>query len=191
LKLSEDDFRISDETWDAVCDSLETHPTLEVLDLCGTFMNADPAPAVLKSRMQAPVDMLKANMSIHTICLNVCDYEHKLFGESVIPYLETNRLRPRLLAIQKTLPQAYRAKVLGRVLLAVRTDPNRFWMLLSGNAEVTFPSTTATTTAAASLPTPANAAATENVAPVVAAVSSTATSSVAASAAGQKRKVCP
>jgi hypothetical protein len=29
----------------------------------------------------------------------------------------------------------YRVKVLGRALLAVRTDPNRFWMLLSGNAD--------------------------------------------------------
>jgi hypothetical protein len=69
--------------------------------------------------------------------------------------------------------------VLGRALLAVRTDPNRFWMLLLGNAEVAFPSTTA----AESLPTPANATATESVAPVGA----TAT----VSAAGQKRKACP
>ena len=85
----------------------------------------------------------------------------------------------------------YRFKVLGRALLAVRSDPNRFWMLLSGNAEVVFPSTTATTTAAASLPTPANAAATENVASLVATSSATAASRVVASAAGQKRKPCP
>jgi hypothetical protein len=77
--------------------------------------------------------------------------------------------------------------VLGRALLAVRTDPNRFWMLLLGNAEVAFPSTTATTTAAASLPTPANAAASEN----VATASATAASSVVTSVAGQKRKACP
>jgi hypothetical protein len=118
-------------------------------------------------------------------------YEHRLFRESVIPFLETNRLRPCLLAIQKTLPHTYRAKVLGRALLAVRTDPNRFWMLLSGNSEVAFPSTIATTTTAGSLPTSANAAATENVALVVATASATAASSVVASAAGQKRKVCP
>jgi hypothetical protein len=31
-------------------------------------------------------------------------------------------------------PIAYYAKVLGRPLPAVRTDPNRFWMVLSGNA---------------------------------------------------------
>jgi hypothetical protein len=38
----------------------------------------------------------------------------------------------------------------GKVLLAARTDANRFWILLSGNAEVAFlPPTTTTTTPAA------------------------------------------
>jgi hypothetical protein len=105
--------------WEVVCDSLETHPTLEVLDLRsgeGHFM----APSeVLESRIHAFVNMLKVNMSIHTIRLNDCYYEHEIFGESVIPYLETNRLRPRVSAIQKTLPIIYRTKVLGRALLAV------------------------------------------------------------------------
>jgi hypothetical protein len=64
-------------------------------------------------------------------------------------------------------------------------------MLLSGNAEVAFPSTTATTTAAASLPTPANVAANKNVAPGVATVSAAAASNDVASTAGQKRKACP
>jgi hypothetical protein len=50
--------------------------------------------------------------------------------------------------------------VLARALLVVRTDFNRFWMLLSGNPEVAFPPTTATIAAAANLLTPATAAAT-------------------------------
>jgi hypothetical protein len=116
-------------------------------------------PAVLKSRIQALVDMLKVNMSIHTLRLDDRYCQHKLFRGSVIPYLETNRLRPRLLAIQKTLPNTYRAKVLGRVLLSAHTNANSFWMLLSGNAEVTFPSATTAIAAAANLPTPAAAAA--------------------------------
>jgi hypothetical protein len=96
-------------------------------------------PAGLKSRIQALVDMLKVNTSLHTINGVPRLYsEHEVFLESVIPYLETNRLRPRVRAIQKSRPIAYRAKVLGRALLVVRTDPNRFWMLLSGNAEVAF-----------------------------------------------------
>jgi hypothetical protein len=177
---------VTDETWDAVCDSLKAHPTLEVLDL-----RSREVPSLLKSRIRALMEMMKVNMSIHTIQLDDYYYGQKLLKESVIPYLETNRLRPRLLAIQKSLSHAYRTKVLGRALLAVRTDPNRFWMLLSGNAEVAFPSTTATTTAAASLPTPTSTAATENVAPVVATASTTVASSVVVSAAGQKRKASP
>jgi hypothetical protein len=52
-----------------------------------------------------------------------------------------------------TRPITYRSKVLGRALLAARTDPNRFWKLLSGNPEVAFPSVIA------SLPAPAPATA--------------------------------
>jgi hypothetical protein len=84
--------------------------------------------------MQALVDMLKVNISIHTIHLDFGYSQHELYRESVIPYLETNRFRPRLLAIQKTRPIAYRTKVLGQALLAARTHANSFWMLLSGNA---------------------------------------------------------
>jgi hypothetical protein len=191
------EFRVSDETWGAICGSLETHPTLEVLDLRfkgRQFMYAAPVPAVLTSRIQAVVDLLKVNMSIHTIHLDHCHRNHELFRGAVIPYLNTNRFRPRVRAIQKTLRQAYRAKVLVRALLAVRTDSNSFWMLLSGNAEVVFPSTTATTTPVANLPTPttATAAATANVSPpFVAAASAVATSSDVTRAAGQKRKACP
>jgi hypothetical protein len=151
----------NDTTWGAICDSLETHPTLEeVLGLRSTFAYDAISPAVRKSKMQALLDVMKVNMSIHTIHLRSHYSQHDIFRESVIPYLETNRLRPRLLAIQRTRPILYRAKVLGRALLSARNDANSFWMLLSGNAEVVFPSRTATITAAAILPTPAAAAAT-------------------------------
>jgi chaperonin cofactor prefoldin len=131
-------FTMSNETWGAICDSLKTHPTLQILDLRCTGW-APNGPAVVKSWMQALLDMMKMNLSIHTIHLNHWHSKHELFRGSVIPYLETNRLRPRLLAIQKTRPIAYRAKMLGRALLSARTDANSFWMLLSGNPEVAFP----------------------------------------------------
>jgi hypothetical protein len=174
------DFEMSDETWGAVCDSLKTHPTLEVLNLCSPGYDGPSAPAVLKSRMQILLDMVKMNLSIHAIHLHLEYSQHEIFRESVIPYLETNRLRPRVRAIQKIRPITYRAKVLGRALLAVRTDPNRFWMLLSGNAEVAFPSTTVTIAAAANLPTPATAAATSNTAAVTATAVVTVTATRAA-----------
>jgi hypothetical protein len=184
---------MSGETWDAVCDSLKTHPTLQVLHL-QSMQTFGETPVVLKPRIQALVDMLKVNMSLHTIHSHGRHSEHELFRGSVIHYLETNRLRPRLLAIQKTRPITYRAKVLGRALLAVRTDPNRFWMLLSGNPEVAFPSTTA------NLPTPATADATSNAATATATVTATRDAStagasdvakVATPTACQKRKTCP
>jgi hypothetical protein len=154
---------LTDKTWNAVCFSLKAHPTLQVLKLRWPMRPLGVAPlplALLKSRIQALVDMLKANMSIHTVHLTPRYYsEHELFREAIIPYLDTNRLRPRLRAIQKSIPIAYRVKVLGRALLAVRTDTNSLWMLLSGNPEVAFPQTIATTTPATNLPTPATAVA--------------------------------
>jgi hypothetical protein len=183
---------VSDETWGAICDSLKTHPTLEVLYMPATLNTAMTGPAIITSRIQALLDLMKLNLSIHTMHLHDQDSNHELFRESVIPYLETNLFRPRLLAIQKTRPIAYRAKVLGHALLAVRNDPNRLWMLLSGNAEVAFPSTTTTTTPAANLPTPASASA---LGATGGATNPVATggpaADIAAPASGQKRKMCP
>jgi hypothetical protein len=163
--------RLDEVTWGAIYDSLETHPTLGVLEI--RFTGGMAAPSVIKSQIQALLNMVKANMSIHTIQLNYQYSQHELYRESVIPYLNTNRFRPRLLAIQRTRSIAYRAKVLGRALLAVRTDPNHFWMLLSGNAEIAFPSSTTTIESAANLldtPTTAAATSTANAAAVAASV---------------------
>jgi hypothetical protein len=154
LELRCYDFHMNDETWGAICDSLKTYPTLEVLNL-----RYEPPAAldVITSRVQALVDMMKVNTSIYTIHVSIGYSETEMYRKSVIPYLETNRLRPRLLAIQKTRPIAYRAKVLGRALLATRNHANMFWMLLSGNAEVAFPSRTPTIAVVANIPTRATA----------------------------------
>jgi hypothetical protein len=160
-------FTLSHETWEVVCDSLKTHPTLQFLHLrpLSGYTRTGEAPwpaAELKSRTQALLGMLKENKSIQTI--RVYDYisEHELFRRSAIPFLETNKFRPRLHAIQKIRPAAYRVKILGRALLAVRTYPNRVWMLLSENPEVAFLSKITTIAAPASLPMPTTATATSN-----------------------------
>jgi hypothetical protein len=177
---------VSDETWDAISDSLKTHPTLEVLDLRVYFTNTTTAPAVITSRTQALLNMLKVNTSIHTLHLLDRYSEHELYRESIVPYLATNRYRSRIRAIQKTRPFVYRAKVLGQALFAARTDPNHFWMLLSGNAEVDFPSTTATTTPATrtNLSLPSTAAATSNTAAVAVTTAVTATMDITWAASG-------
>jgi hypothetical protein len=212
------DHGVSGETWGAVFDSLKAHPTLEVLDLSrGVFAHPTTFPAALTSRIEGLVEMMKVKMSIHTIRLHGRYSEHELFRGSVSPYLDANRYRPRVRAIQRIRPIAYRANVLGQALLATRTDANRFWMILSGNAEVAFPSMT---TPAADVPTPVTAAvtaaaatsSTESDADVAASVMSalttnaagslstataagtTATSlvpNIASPAAGQKRKARP
>jgi hypothetical protein len=155
----------SSKAWGAICDSLETHPTLEVLDL--RTSNAFPleTQAVLNFRIQALLNMMKMNMSIHTIHLDSRHSQHELFRESVVPYLAMNKHRSHIRAIQQTRPTTYRAKVLGRALLSTRTDVNSFWMLLSGNPEVSFPSTSAKTMLVTNLPTPATAAASVNTQP--------------------------
>jgi hypothetical protein len=142
LDLTHYNWRVSEYTWDAVCDSLKTHLTLQFLKVLNIWSERGFLPPLtleqLKSPIQLLVDMLKLNTSIHTIQLDRHYYEHELFRGSIIPHLETNRLRPRHLAIQEALPIAYRAKVLGRALLAVRTDHDSLWMLLSGNTDIAF-----------------------------------------------------
>jgi hypothetical protein len=188
------DFMMSNETWDAVCDSLKTHPTLQFLDLRSRWAHrrAPLSPAMIKYRLQALVGMLKVNVTIHTMNLGSGLHDQNfIYRGSVIPYLATNKFRPCLRAIQKTLPLSFRAKVLGRALLAVRTNANSLWMLLSGNAEVAFPSTIVTATLATNLPTPATAEVTVAAirATSTTGASSTATASVAPpTAACQKRK---
>jgi hypothetical protein len=185
-------FRMSDETWDAVCDSLKTHPTLEVLDLrtSGSVGAATLASSMITSRIETLLDMLKVNTSIDTMYMDQCLTSTNFYCESILPYLETNRLRPRLLAIQQTRPITYRAKVLGLALLSARTNANSFWMLLSGNAEVAFPPTTATTTPPTNLPTPAIVAGSANTATGAANPVATGLPAVnsIAPAFGQKRK---
>jgi hypothetical protein len=171
-------LRVSAVMWGAICDSLKAHPTLEVLNLFSTSV-----PAVIISRIQAVVDMMKVNMSIHTIRLDPRYSQHELFRRSVIPYLETNRFRPRLLAIQQTRPIPYRTKVLGRALVSARTDANIIWILLSGNAEVAFPSTTASVAAAGNLTTAATAAATSTGSVAATASTTTATDGLLTAAA--------
>jgi hypothetical protein len=174
-------WNMSENSWDVLCDYLKTHPTLNLLS--GPFYTRPrrslrirrgvlppPHPTRLKVRIQSLVDMMKVNTSINKIHLGGHYTEHELFRGPIVPYLKTNRFRPCVRAIQKARPIAYRAKVLGQALVAVRSDPNRFWMILSGNAEIAFPSMTA------NLPTPATTAtAPSNAAAVAASTGAAAT----------------
>jgi hypothetical protein len=158
---------LSDLAWYAICDSFKTHPTLQALNLRNQTMRPfGVSPAVLKSRIQALVDVMEGNISIHAI--HVCDLysEHELFRGSVIPYLETNGLRRRVRAIQKLAQLLTVPRFWDERFLLFEPMQIAFGCFLSGNPEVAFPSTTTTTTPAANLPTPATAVATSNAAAV-------------------------
>jgi hypothetical protein len=215
LELRYNYSNMNDETWGTVCDSLKTHPTLEVLKFIRGVQTM--AQDVIKSRTQAIVDTMRVNTSIHTMHMNPCYMEHAMYRWSVIPYLVTNRFRPRVLAIQKARPIVNRAKVLGRALLATRTNANKFWMLLSGNPEVAFMSRTMTIAATASVtaiaalmsaltitatgslpaatcasfPSTASASVAFASTPTVAAATTAAAANCATPSAGQKRKARP
>jgi hypothetical protein len=60
------------------------------------------APALLDAYIHALIDTLKVNTSQYVSVKLM--REHELFRESIIPYLETNQLWQRLLAIQKIRP---------------------------------------------------------------------------------------
>jgi hypothetical protein len=96
--------------------------------------------------------MWEANVMIQTIHVNPRYSQHDLFRRVVVIHLETNQLRPCVRVTLKAFPLAHRAKVVGRTLVSGRTDANY--------AEVAFPRTTISTTAATRLPTPSTAAAT-------------------------------
>jgi hypothetical protein len=184
---------LNDEAWGAVCDSLKTHPTLQVLDLLVTVRythGEPPAPAVTNSRIQALVDVLKVNTTIHTIRVESCCSEHDIYRESVIPYLEMNQFQPRLLAIQKTRPITYRAKTSAASMMATLTSTATGSFTTAATAAATSAAIPSTTSAA--IPSPASASdAFASTPTVTAATAATAATNVATPSIGQKRKACP
>jgi hypothetical protein len=93
---------------------------------CSLFGEAPPSPALLKSRIQALLDMVKANVSILTKPIRLRDHhgEHELYRKSVVPYLMTNRFRPRVRASKKvaqfrTVPRCWDERFLLLVLMQI------------------------------------------------------------------------
>jgi hypothetical protein len=79
--------------------------------------------------------MMQQNTVLQTIHLSEDERDEQIYTEEIHPYLETNRYRPRVLAVKKTKDRPFREKVLGRGLYSVRRNPNLVWMLLSENVD--------------------------------------------------------
>jgi hypothetical protein len=132
---------ISDDNWSIVCESLKAHPTLTNLNLrftgprslTGGRNGLSDEQKAHRSRVVA--DMMKENTGLHTIQLSEAGRDQQIYTEEIIPYLETNRYRPRVNAIKKTIARPFREKVLGRALCLVKSNPNLVWMFLSQNVD--------------------------------------------------------
>jgi hypothetical protein len=103
------------------------HPTLTSLDLRATD----------KAHLTSVVaEMMKENTTL--LAIELCEHQRdeKIYTEAILPYLEANLYRPRVLAVKKTKQRPFREKVLGRALYCVRrSNPNLVWMFLSQNVD--------------------------------------------------------
>jgi hypothetical protein len=79
--------------------------------------------------------MMRYNTILHTINLSKDERDEQIYTESILPYLKTNRYRPRVLAVEKTKERPFRERMLGRALASVKTDANLVWMFLSENVD--------------------------------------------------------
>jgi hypothetical protein len=127
------------EHWNLLVHSLASHPSLEVLNLGATRerqTRRQEAPVDRRARRTGAVgEMLKSNTVIHTVSLSDADLHRDIFDESIQPWLEMNLFWPRIMSIKGTVGPL-REKILGQALRKVRHNPNRMWMILSGNGDV-------------------------------------------------------
>jgi hypothetical protein len=128
---------ISDENLSVLCQSLQAHPALTSLDLNNTKPLAqDGDRIVLSHRTPSFVaEMMQTNTILQTIHFSMYGRYDEIYSETILPRLLTNRFRPRVLAVKKTVDGPFREKVLGRALHCVRSNPNLVWMFLSQNVD--------------------------------------------------------
>jgi hypothetical protein len=88
---------------------------------------------VQRTRLLA--EMVQHNTVLHTINLIEYERDEKIYTELILPYLETNLYRPRVLAVKKTIERPFREKVLGRALDSVKSNANLVWLFLSENVD--------------------------------------------------------
>jgi hypothetical protein len=79
---------------------------------------------------------VQRNTILHTITLTECEIDQQIYTDELLPRLETNRYRPRALAIKKADIQILRL-LLGVALQteSIHNDSALLWMFLSGNAD--------------------------------------------------------
>jgi hypothetical protein len=143
---------IGEDNWDRLCHALKTHPSLTSVNLQGTGDTATARPGLEKVermfsqqkafRTLALAEAMEENIVLHTMVLSPDETDDEMFQESIVPCLETNLFRPRVIAIKHAvdgpLSSSFRQKVLGRALSSVSHNPNLLWCFLSENIDTAF-----------------------------------------------------
>jgi hypothetical protein len=132
---------ISGDNWSILCESLKAHPTLTRLDLrisipgsqTGGRRRLPDGQKARRTRLLAV--MMKENIVLHTIRVSEHERDEQIYIAEILPRLQTNLYRPRVLAVKKTKERPFREKVLGRALFCVKSNPNLVWMFLSENVD--------------------------------------------------------
>jgi hypothetical protein len=140
------DLDLFGRSWATLCESLKAHPTLTILDLRDTRPLLRRGAARMfqmlpsqrtRHRTRAISEIVQQNTVLHSVKLLEEERDEQIFTESILPRLELNRYRPRVLAIKKADIQL-RRPLLGLALQteSVRNKSNLIWIFLSGNPDV-------------------------------------------------------
>ena len=130
---------INDENWTVMCQSLRSHPTLETLDLSGTFcdLNAGIMSNASKAhRCNCIVDLLRSNTILRSIHLTREERDETIWSETILPHLQTRKVQLLVLKIKVVADQPSRFKLFGRALDSVKTKPYLSYLFLSGNVDI-------------------------------------------------------
>ena len=133
---------ITDEGWTIMCQSLANHPALDCLHLmCTATFGIDSSWRLLllsearkSHRTQCLVEMLKVNTIVKHIHMIDAEYDETIWRDEIIPRLEMNRLRPRIVAVKKT-QGTLRAPLFGRALHTIRDNNTFLFMMAKGNVD--------------------------------------------------------
>jgi hypothetical protein len=119
-----------------LCESLKAHPSLTSLEVRSTIPALMRGDVIEKeARMRMIADMMEHNTILQTIHLWEDQYGRQIYSEEILPRLETNTHRPRVLAVEEIDDRLVRQAVLGRTVYRVRSNPNLVWMFLSQNVD--------------------------------------------------------
>jgi hypothetical protein len=132
---------INDENWTVLCQSLRAHPTLETLDLSGTFHDLNAGITTMSNaskthRCNCIVDLLRSNTVLRSVHLTREERDETIWSESILPHLQTRKVQPLIQEIKAVVDQPRRSKLFGRALDSFKTKPYLLYLFLSGNVDI-------------------------------------------------------